>query len=80
MTVDEIVSMLRHARVALGLTQAEVARRMDKRQTDVSDLENANRRPLLSTVCDWAEALGLVITVDMAPGGLKTRRIDIGDD
>lgn len=50
--------MLRDARLQAGLTQAEVARRLDMSQSDVSKCELGSRRLDVIELRVWLEALG----------------------
>lgn len=60
MDLHEIRVSLYRRRQALGLSQAEVARRMGMTQSTVSDLESGVcKNPTIGTVKSWAEALDL---------------------
>lgn len=65
---------LAQRRKALGLTQAQLARRVGLRQSDVSRLESGETNPTWSTLMAYARALQVRFTlVDDVPQG-KTRR------
>jgi transcriptional regulator with XRE-family HTH domain len=53
-----LLAMLRDARLQAGLTQAEVARRLDMSQSDVSKCELGSRRLDVIELRVWLEALG----------------------
>lgn len=64
-----------HGRLALGLTQMQLARLADTRQSRVSELESMLGDPRLSTVNRVARSLNLV--VDLRPKNgvyIRTRR------
>lgn len=48
---------LRRARIGLGLSQEELARRCDLHRTEISLLERAGREPRLGTIVRLATAL-----------------------
>jgi transcriptional regulator with XRE-family HTH domain len=50
--------MLREAREAKGLTQSDLARRLGRVQSRVSEVEAGEADPRLSTAASMAEALG----------------------
>ena len=50
---------VRKRRLALGWTQVELAKRVGRRQTEITDLENGHHAPTLKTVERIAEALGV---------------------
>ena len=51
-------AVLRRARVRAGVTQQELARRMDTSQGTISWIESGKRELLMSTVLRFAQALG----------------------
>lgn len=68
------ISKLAQRRATLGLSQAEVARRMQTSQSAVARLESSQRDVQLSTVIRYAEALGVSLnleepTVEVKPHG-----------
>jgi len=52
-----LVIALKGRRLALGLTQRQLADRLDTTQATVSDLETGRYRPTLRTIDRWARAL-----------------------
>lgn len=54
-----LLAMLRDARLQAGLTQAEVARRLDMSQSDVSKCELGSRRLDVIELRVWLDALGV---------------------
>jgi repressor LexA len=64
----EVVARLIHRRVASGLSQAEVARRMQTSQSAVARLESRQHDVQLSTLTRYAEAVGL--SLDLAEAGV----------
>lgn len=54
---QEMVDALREARLAKGITQAEVAQGMGTTQSTVSQIEANQHSPLLSTILRYAEVL-----------------------
>src|SRR5260370_36827643 len=57
-TVRSLVRMLREAREAKGLTQSDLARRLGRVQSRVSEVEAGGAAPRLSTAASIAEAVG----------------------
>lgn len=55
---DLIVALLREERVAAGLTQTELARRLGRRQTFISKVEQSERRIDLLEWLEWVEGCG----------------------
>ena len=64
---------LRRKLVALrqgaGLTQEEVAERLNTKKSNISRLESVNSAisPKLSTISDYAEAMGYSVKIDFVP-------------
>ena len=58
---------MREFRVAAGLSQGDVAKRMDVEQTYVSGLERGVRNPTLTTLERAAAALGVTIVDLLRP-------------
>ena len=52
-------------RVALGMSQSELAKRMGTQQSCISELENDCRDVRLGTLERWSEALGLRVRVSL---------------
>ncbi|MCQ3806145.1 MAG: helix-turn-helix transcriptional regulator [Acidimicrobiaceae bacterium] len=59
--------MVREAREAAGVGQRELARRMSTSQAAVARLEAGGTRAKLTTLQKAATALGLELTIDLAP-------------
>ncbi len=60
----EVISALIRARKEAGLTQAQLAERMGRRQSLVSAIESGRRSPRFETLADAARALGYELRVD----------------
>ncbi len=58
----EVCRRLRQARIAAGLTQEEVARRLKRDQTFVSKVESGERRLDVIELDEFAEVLGKALT------------------
>jgi len=54
-------------RKALGLTQAQLAKKAGTTQAVISRLENASVKPSLDSVVKIAEALGAVVEIQLVP-------------
>jgi transcriptional regulator with XRE-family HTH domain len=54
-----VFQMLRDTRIAVGLTQAELAAKLDAHQTEVSRVERGIRRLDVLELHDWLAALGV---------------------
>lgn len=56
-------------RQAAGLTQEQVAERLNTKKSNISRLESVNSRisPKLSTISDYAEAMGYAVQIDFVP-------------
>ena len=66
MSESELIGQLRGHRRRLGLSQQNVADRMGHgARSIVSDLENGQRAPVLSTLLAWTNALGLRLTLSL---------------
>lgn len=64
-TIDQIVNALDDARVAAGLSKAELARAIQKEPATIRRLLSSdNSNPTLGTLAEVAAALGLRITVE----------------
>lgn len=63
---DPMLAELRQRRVALGLTQQDVAERLGIGQRNISDLERGRSAPTLHTLRRWAAAVHCQI--DVCPG------------
>jgi HTH-type transcriptional regulator/antitoxin HipB len=62
-TVRSLVQMLREVREAKGLTQSDLARRLGRVQSRISEVEAGEADPRLSTATFMAEALGQQLMV-----------------
>ena len=56
-------------RQSAGLTQEEAAERLNTKKSNISRLESVNSEisPKLSTISDYAEAMGYSIKIDFVP-------------
>ena len=63
----EIARALIKARIEKGLTQAEVARRMNTKQSVISRVENARTMPSLAFLKKLAEVLNASLQVHFKP-------------
>lgn len=63
----DAVSQLIALRNQAGLTQAELAERMGRRQSIVSAIESGRREPRLSTLSSAARALEHELRIDFVP-------------
>ena len=75
----EAVEALIRARKEAGLTQAELAERMGRQQSIISEIESGRRSPRLDTLAAAARALWLELRVDFvapspAPEGSRAPR------
>ncbi len=61
--VNELAALVRARRRELGITQAELARRMGTAQMQVSRLENANTVATLTTLDRLAHALDITFSL-----------------
>ncbi|ABF39160.1 transcriptional regulator, XRE family [Candidatus Koribacter versatilis Ellin345] len=62
-TSKQLGALLRKTRKSLGLTQADLASRIDVRQATISDLEHGEREARLGTVLQVLAALDLELVV-----------------
>ncbi|HET8656199.1 MAG TPA: helix-turn-helix transcriptional regulator [Longimicrobiaceae bacterium] len=65
--------LLRQAREQAGLTQEELARRMETKKSAISRIENHAGDIRLSTLERYAKALGRSVTLELKPSR-RTRR------
>ena len=63
----DAVSKLIAMRDEAGLTQAELAERMGRRQSIISAIESGRREPRLSTISAAARAMGHELRIDFVP-------------
>lgn len=61
--VDLVVTTLRARRLELGITQAELGRRLHVHRSSITVLEAGAHTPTLFTLRRWAQALGLDVYV-----------------
>ena len=61
-------------RKAAGLTQADLAERLHTQKSNISRLENVNSSisPKLSTIEDYAKAIGYKVKISLVPDGLSS--------
>ncbi|WP_454931845.1 helix-turn-helix domain-containing protein [Actinomyces oricola] len=62
----QLAELVYTARTRAGLTQTELADRMDSKQSVISSIENGGQVPSVSTLWRIAHALNLNLTIDMA--------------
>jgi len=62
-----IASQVTERRLALGLSQAELARRCATSQSAIARLENGGRPPRIDTLLRLAEALECDLAVELRP-------------
>ena len=67
----EIRKKLIALRQAAGLTQEDVAEKLNTKKSNISRLESVNSEisPKLSTLTDYAEAIGYKLEIDFVPRG-----------
>jgi len=65
----EVGEKVREAREAVGLSQRELAARMSTSQAAVARLEAGGTSATLTTLHKAAAALGLELSIDLAPAG-----------
>jgi len=65
----EIRKKLIALRQEAGLTQEEIAEKLNTKKSNISRLESVNSdiSPKLSTLTDYAEAIGYKLKIDFAP-------------
>jgi predicted nucleotidyltransferase/DNA-binding XRE family transcriptional regulator len=73
--VNDAGSVLRTARKAAGLTQAELARRAGVTQSVVSAYESGRREPAVSTLSRLIEATGATLGLHVEPHQVEVRRL-----
>lgn len=64
---SDCVGDLRSARISLGLSQAEVARRMGRSQSAVSHIETGEVTPDVLTLVAYGAAVGIQVTTTLEP-------------
>lgn len=62
----QIAEEIIRARRAAGITQAQLAERVGKQQSVISQIESGRRSPRLETLASIAAALGLELRVELA--------------
>ena len=70
----KIGEKIREARETVGLSQRELAARMSTSQAAVARLEAGGTSATLATLQKAAAALGLELTIDLAPNSLPNTR------
>ncbi len=63
----EAVAELIRLRKAAGVTQAELAERLGRPQSIVSDIESGRRSPRIDTLAAAARVLGYELRIDLVP-------------
>jgi len=66
--------LLRQARKKAGLTQEQVADRLNTKKSAISRIENHAGDIRLSTIERYARALGWTVSVDLQPPGKQRRQ------
>jgi len=64
----ELATLVYDARMAAGVTQAELARRMGTHQSVIARLENAGGMPSIPTLDRLARALGMHLQIAVSDG------------
>ncbi|MFD7309812.1 helix-turn-helix domain-containing protein [Promicromonospora sp. NPDC059942] len=64
----ELATLVYDARTAVGITQAELARRMGTHQSVIARLENGGGMPSIPTLDRLARALGMHLTIAVGDG------------
>jgi ribosome-binding protein aMBF1 (putative translation factor) len=70
---NEVAIKVIQFRVANGISQAELARRLGMRQPNVARLESGDHEPSLRTLARLAEVLNQDFSVEVKPSRLKLR-------
>ncbi len=65
----DMINKLLNMRRAAGLTQEELARRMETKKSNISRLERGNTNPSWRTLKRYARACGFEITMDCELSG-----------
>ena len=60
------------ARMAAGLSQAEVAERMQTRQSEISRIEGAHQNISIAKLARYAEAVGARLNIRLDPDGIPS--------
>lgn len=66
--------LLKEARERAGLTQEELAKRLDTQKSAISRIENHAGDIRLSTLARYARALGHSLSLDLSPSGPSRKR------
>ena len=61
--MEEVIKELKGRRLEAGLSISELARRMGAERARLSEIENGRGGLTLKRMFDWAEALGLRVTI-----------------
>ena len=70
---DDVAIKVVQQRAALGISQAELGRRLGMHQANVSRLESGEHEPSLETLARLARVLNLDFSVDVTPERLMLR-------
>ncbi len=71
--LDALITDLRAARLAAGVSQARVARAIGRSRPRLSAWERRHARPGILDLARWAAAVGLELSVRAYPGGSPVR-------
>jgi len=71
---EQLAARLTQLRVAAGLSQAELARRMGAKQAAIARVESGRHLPGIETLQGYAKATGRRLVVDFVPDGEGRRR------
>ena len=69
-----LIAALTQAREAAGLTQRELARRLDRAHSFVGKIESGERRLNVLEFCDYADAVIILALMDTGGADRGTRR------
>lgn len=69
-----LIAALTQAREAAGLTQRELARRLDRAHSFVGKIESGERRLNVLEFCDYADAVTILALMDTGGADRGTRR------
>ena len=63
MKMEQVISELKTRRQDAGVSLSELARRMNTERARLSEIENGHGGLTLKRMLEWAEALGLKVTI-----------------
>lgn len=69
MTREYLTGLLVDERLRRGLSQRQVAERLGVTQGCISQWEQGNRNLTIDRLCEWADVLGLLVTI--TPGDTR---------